>query len=108
MGIEFVADLELKLSRGYPNFIYIYIYISFQISKAIRYFWLIDRNFFRYRFSRICQFSSGKLIAFKVTLLSRCNRIPEAAGRRGSINREIRAVASGRAPIIGRDNEDQR
>lgn len=96
-----MVDLELKL-RGIQI-----ICISFQISKAICYFWLIDR-FFRYRFSRICQFFSGKLIAFKVTLLSRCNRIPEAAGRRGSINREIRAVASGRAPIIGRDNEDQR
>lgn len=103
MGIEFVADFELKLRRGYRK---LYVY-SFQISRAICYFWLIGR-FFRYRFSRVCQFSSGKLIAFKVTLLSRCNRIPEAAGRRGSINREIRAVASGRAPIIGRDNEDQR
>ena len=58
----------------------------------------------------VCQFSSGKLIAFRVTARTRCNRIPEAAAaaRRASINREIRAVAPGRAPIIERDNEDQR
>lgn len=104
MGIEFVADFELKLRRGYRK-LYVYSFSNFESYLLF----LVDRSFFfRYRFSRVCQFSSGKLIAFKVTLLSRCNRIPEAAGRRGSINREIRAVASGRAPIIGRDNEDQR
>lgn len=46
-------------------------------------------------------------MAFKVTPLIRADRISEAPDRRGPINWQIRGNASGRAPIIGQDNEDQ-
>lgn len=55
MGIEFVVDFELKLRRGYRK---LYVY-SFQISRAICYFWLIGRFFFDIDFLGFVNFPVG-------------------------------------------------